>query len=302
MSRQMLTRRHFALIALLVLCLVGSAATSFAETLYKGKFNEVRLVKTKKRVVGDTPPDHPSDISEAKIYNMLGTLHFDKDVIIVEDVEDKRLFDKRGLDLLAPYLAQALNKASPEQMVFFRYIKKAPFAKVFRNDRLIMGHCFVRDGELFIRFKKLYAKVFGDYDRAGMKNRLLNAKDMKVSLNIHSAHRSLGKKFIAMQIDHDYKTDLEELAVKEAAEEKEQEKKRKESKLIVGIPIPDGESQGDDGSTTSQEQQITALQEEPVTGGRDVMARLKTLDKLKKNKLITQKEYNKKRTEILQDL
>ncbi len=252
-----------------------------AETIYKTRFDKIMLVPVDKSITQGEPVDHPATISEAKVYNMLGSLRFDRRALILKDVEDIRLFDQRGLKLLSPYIAQALQQANSDQMVQFVYIKKAPKWRVFRNDRLISAKLYVRGGEMYMHFTKLYAKIFGDYQRQGKEQRFLQkAKDVRVSLAPKPGQRTLESKFVALKIDHDFKSDLaaiaaEEEAAKQAAEEAEK---------VRGVPVPD--------STASV----------PKAPDQESEKRLQTLKELRKKKLISEREYQQKRKEIIGEI
>lgn len=298
----MYKRFYFLWISLL---LVGnlSASQAFAETIYKKNFDKIRLIPLDSDITMGEPVEHPYTISEQKIHNMLASLHFGRRLLILKDVEEIRLFDKRGLELLAPYLAQAFQKAGPDQMVQFTYIKKAPHWRVIRNDRLISGKAFIRNGELFIKFTKLYAKVFGDYQRAGKEERFFNsAKDIGSSLESKPGQRTIDSKFIALKIDHDYLADLEKLAEEEKAAKKQAEDREQ----IKGIPLPEKATERSTAKATPASpanRSEPALSEETATPeDGDITARLETLKELRKKKLISEREYQKKRKEILGDL
>ncbi len=320
MSGRMKRQNLFLLfLSLSLTSLLFSAPAWAKKTIYKGKFDEIYIISAEKKIIGEEALEHPATIDEAKIYNMLATLRFSKNSVIFKDKEDVRLFDQRGLKFLSPYLTQALAEASPEEVVYFRYIKKDPKWKVLRNDRVIIGRCFVRNGELLIRFQKLYAKIFGDYQRVSQRNLIAEAKDVRVALYPRPGHRALSQKFIALQIDHDYRTDVEE----ERAAELAAKKKAKEEEEVRGVPLPDTEpGKIAEESPVTTESPKKAKKKEPKKAAKktpvkddpkkadvstagddsDIVVRLKTLDELKKQKLISGKEYKKKKQEILEGL
>lgn len=289
-------------------CLLGLALCGFslpaqAKTLYKDKFNKIEIVKADKGLLGENPFDHPQELSEAQINNMLASLRFDKSALIFRDIDDRRLLDKRGLELLVPHLARAFAELGPEEVVLFRYIKKAPYAKVFRNDRLIIAECFLRGNELYLRFSKLYAKIFDDYDQSGRVSRFLQAQDLNVDLNIHDGQRKIGEKFIALSTEYDFKADLD----RQEAEEKIQKKKEKAAKETYGIPLPEVEKIKE----KAKEEKATAESEERPSKeatGTETTPESDTLDRLRELKLlldqgaITKHEYKEKRRAILKKL
>lgn len=290
--------KQFGWWLLLLAFLAPGLVRAETKILYDKKFNTVRLVDADAKVTGEGALNQPKTISKEKIHNMLGSLAFDKGLVIMKDREDVTLFDKRGLDLLSPYISQALAEATPEQMVRFLYILKAPYGKVIRNDRLIMGNMWVRNGELFIRFDKLYAKIFGDYQRPGNSRLLNDAKDIRVSLSQQPGQTVIGQKLVALRVQHDYYADLQ----RRQAEKLKAKEEKKKQETEIGVPLPETEpapqqaakKDGTVGNLVSDEAA------EAVPGSTE--ARLQELDELKKKQLISDKEYKAKRKEILEDL
>lgn len=308
MSGRMMTRK--GIIFLLVIGAIGlllQPSPLSAKTIYRGEFDVVKLIPAPSDLIGGEAPAHPATISESQLYNILASLHFDQRILIMKDKEDERLFDQRGLQLLAPYLSQGLAEATEKQVVYFRYIKKAPQLRVLRNDRLIVGEAFVRSGELFIRFKKIYAKVFGDYHRAGQEGEFLRrAKDINVSFRIRDGQRMVGEKFVALTIAHDFYSDLE----KEHQQAEAEKEAAKAAETVRGVPLPQVESGQPGKAVTSKVEKPKAepRRDAPATieatpaGESDIVVRLKTLEELKEKELITNKEYQQKKKEILEGL
>lgn len=263
--------------------------------IYKKNYNYVKIIDADDDFEELQPFDHPKEISEAKIYNMLASLHFDKGSLMFDDKEELRLFDLRGLKLLSPYLAQALSEVEADQVVAFQYIKKAPFAKVVRNDRLIAGKCFVRDGELFIRFGKLYAKIVGDYSRAGQQRVVREAQDRRVLLRSMPGQRSLGEKFIALQVEHDFKADLDRMA----REEIERKRQKEAAESFSGVPVPATPPPGEGVPTPST---ASSKEKAPAKDDTEIKVKLKTLKELRDDDLISEKEYEKKKAELLGEI
>ena len=287
-------------ILLLVLALPQLAPAS-DKVIFNKKYDTVRLVKTKDSVTGGVALDQPKVIGAEKIHNMLATLRFDKRNVLFKNQEDARLFDKRGLKMLSEPISQAFAAATPEQLVFFQFIKKAPYAKVIRNDRLIRGYLFVHDGKVFIRFQKLYAKIFGDYQRAGQQRMLNDAKDVRVSLNQQLGQEVLGQKLVSLQVSHDFYADLQ----REAEEKKQAELEKKKQEDTIGVPVPDApppspkSKSNSEGSVTKLVKNDTAAS---AANPNSVEARLNKLDDLKEKKLISNQEYKAKRKEILDSI
>ncbi len=280
-------KKHFIIGSLLLALAVIAASPAAAQTIYRKNYNNVKLIKLDKKVAFDGVADQPYTVSPEKMHNMLASLRFDRARVILKDVDEVRLLDPKGIKLLTPYLVEAFKLAGPDQMVSFTYIKKAPKWKVIRNDRLISAKMFVRNGDLYISFRKLYAKIFGDYQREGKGEQFFNrAKDVRVSLAMMPGQRTIGAKFIALKIDHDYLVDLkrQEAEDKDAADAKKREKEV--GQKVSGVPLPD----------SPREKNNTAQ----LSG--DAAKRLETLEELHKKKLISNKEYNRKRKEIIGDI
>lgn len=291
-------RNRTVWLGLLVAILLPVAVRAETKVLYDKDFNTVRLVDAEKSVTADGALNQPITISKEKLHNMLATLSFNKTLVIMKDREDVTLFDKRGLEMLTPYLSQAFAEATPEQMVRFLYIKKDPYGKVIRNDRLIMGYMWVRNGELFVRFDKLYAKIFGDYQRPGNRKMLNDAKDVRVSLDQQPGQTVIGQKLVALRINHDYYADIQRK--REENLRAKEEKKKKETE--VGVPLPESEPGAETANAKDSTVKNLVSDEPGASLPGSTASRLNELDELKKKQLISEKEYKAKRKEILEDL
>ncbi len=282
---------YFFLIALVL------PLTVQAESIYKKKYNSIKLEKIDEELTAGEPVDHPALLEEAKLYNMLASLRFDKKSLILKDVENIRLFGDKDLKLLTPHFLTALRKATPEQMVSFAYVKVGRNWKVMRDDRLITGKMFVRGGELYVSFTKLNAKIFGDYQRAGSERILQRAKDLRVSLDAKGGQRLLNGKFIALKFNHNYHADLMRLA----ADERALKAAKKAEQVNDEIPLPRSTSTTAQNDVPLPASRRTAPAASAPASG-DAKLRLETLEDLKNKKLISEREYKRKRKEILDSL
>jgi uncharacterized protein YxeA len=273
--------KHKAILTLVAFLLVAIPASSFAgkNTIYKKKQTHIKLVKADKQLLSHGALSHPREIPEEKMFNILASLRFDKNALFFKDTKDRRVFTKKSLKILAPVFVQAFQKAGPKQQVYFRFVQKGALAKVVRNDRLIQGEAFIRGDEVFFRFAKIHAKIFGDYEGAARHGQALvnRSKDIRVSLAQMNGQRRLGTKFIALNILHDFKTDLEQIAIQEKIEK--QSEKEEKSETVKGIPLP-----------------------QVAKENSDAGQRLETLQTLRDKNLISEREYQAKKREILKEL
>ena len=136
---------------------------------------------------------------------------------------------------------------------------------LIQNDRLTVFRAFLKDDGLHIKFTKLHAKLLGDRTTMGRERASSEARGLRVSLEVQPGQN---------RISHDPEELVFDLAHFTGAPQK---------------PVP-AMVRG-----TAKKEAVTA----PEKSLRD---RLKELDQLKKDELITQEEYEKKRRELLKDL
>ncbi len=270
------------LIFTLIVCLISTAVLAkTAKVIYSnGRFNEVRISDLSKKDAEKIAPTHPVTISEEKMRTYLRDLKLSRSFIISKEVESQDIFDDRAINFLAPKLIEGLSQATDKQMVEFSYLTKDPIF-ILRNDRLTIGRVWMKGTDLYITFDKLFAKLLGDYDKRGNTSKtVMKSRGLRISLDVRDG-QSYGDSTGEIIIDttHDFSKPATMTADAEAgtAPEKaveEAKDKGKTAKAAAVVPEPQ----------------------------RTVRDRLKELDQLKQDGLITEKDYKRKKDEILRGL
>ena len=243
-------------------------AVSFAKkTTYIYTNYRLNYVKTeevgKKDLKKRGPFGHPYLMAPQEMGGVLSGILLNRSFVISKEVETQEVFDTNAVGFLAPFLAEGLKTAKPNEEIVFSYLDKNP-KLVLRSDRITVGKMWVKDQYLHIEFAKLMAKLFGDYDKRGNFAQVVNrAKGLRVSLETKPGYE-LGSSSEELIINLKKVTQV-------ASQEKAQVK---------------------------EEKRATEL----VPNSQVMEKRLKELKKLRKKGLITEEEYQAKRSDILKDL
>lgn len=253
--------------------IVALPSVSLADTvIYKSK-NKLDFVKLdgakKKEIEGGLK--HPYTFEPEQMRAILRSLHFNKRILLLKDLEDQRLFDEGNVEFLMPYLIEAFRKAGSEEAVVVSYFTRDSKILI-QNDRLTIFRAFVKEDGLHFVFTKLYAKILGDRNTRSPEMISHEARSIRVGLNAQPGQNRLSWDPEEIVFDLAYYTPMG-----------------------IKVSSPPGEKKkGKDQAETPP--QTTD------TGQKPVRERLKELDDLRKDELITEKEYKKKRQELLQQL
>jgi len=256
--------------------LIGCTAAAFlaspaaaSQFIYKStnKIDFIKIDKAKK-AEKEGGLKHPYDLDPEQIRTILRSIHFNKKILILKDIENRQLFDEGDVEFLAPYLVEAFKKAGPEEAVVVSYFSRTT-KLVIQNDRLTIFRAFVKDDGLHFRFSKLYAKMMGDRTTMGAERAAHEARGTRVSLEVQPGQNRISWDPEEMVFDLAY---FVSGGIKPVEEKPVAASKKKGKKEVA-----------------SEE-------------GKSVRERLKELDQLKKDEMITEKEYQQKRKELLKDL
>lgn len=247
-----------------------SACASSPNVLYKSpnKIDSVKLVKAGKEERGEGLR-HPYRLDPEQVRAMLRSLCFNKKVLLAGDIEDRALFQEAHVEFLAPYLMAAFQKATPDQAVAVSFFtQSAKFG--LTNDRLTVFRAFARPDGLHFKFSKVYAKLLGDRTTKGPERAIQEAKGRRVSFELQPGQNRISwdPEEIVFDLQYDF---------------------------VRNIPPP----------PVKQKEEVRVKMKEGVTAGqpeKPVRERLKELDRLKEDELITEKEYQKKRKELIKEL
>ena len=256
--------------SLVLLSLVSSPALA-DEFIYKStnKIDFIKLDRAKKEE-REGGLKHPYPFGPEQIRATIRSIHFNKKILLIKDIQDRQLFSEANVEFLAPYLIEAFGKAKPEEVVVVSYFTRDTKV-VIQDDRLTVFRAFVKEDGLHIRFTKLYAKMLGDRTTMGAERATREARGMRVALELQPGQNRISWRPEELVFDLAY------FASGEAGEEKK-------------LPLKNGKGK----------KEARGIESEGT--GKSVKDRLQELDQLKKSELITEKEYRKKRRELIEQL
>jgi len=254
------------------------------ETIYKSK-NKIDFIKLDgaKKAEKEGGLNHPTTFTSDQMKAILSSIKFNKKILMLKDIENRELFDEKNVEFLTPYLVDAFQKAKSEEVVVVSYFTRDS-KLVIQNDRLTVMRAFVKSDGLHVKFTKIYAKMLGDRTTQGAASSSAQARGLRVSLELQEGQNRISWDPEELVFDLGRFTGS---AVAEKAEpaKKGKAKKEKEGKEIV--------------AEKATKQTATASDD---SGEKSVKGRLKELEDLKRDALITDKEYQAKRKELLKEL
>lgn len=282
------------LVAILAVPVLAFAKkTTYISTNHR--LNYVKLVEVGQTVAEERQMSHPTEIPDYKMREILASIRLSKQHMIGESVDEANVYNDAALNFLAPALSQAFRAAKSNEEVQFSYVVKDP-KFILRNDRITMVTAWVSGNQLFFQFDKLFAKLTGDTDKRGDMSKIVSrARGLRVSLELKPGQSmaAVGSDVMSIDLDTSY-TAAPATSVAEAEEgastAPSRPQKSKYSRSKTGEAAT-----GDAAAETS-----AAAAAAPA--GSDVERRLEELDTLRKRNLISRKDYEAKKKEILNDL
>lgn len=281
------------MLAVLVLALLPAAAIAKKTTyiVTDHRFNYVKLVEVSKKEISELGITHPRELDEARMRAILSTIKMSRRHVLNKEVDTQEVFNESSINYLAPAFVKAFREAKDNEKVIFSYLMKNPFF-ILRNDRLNLGSAWIHDDQLHIKFSKLYAKVTGDTDAKGTEAKAIaRSRGLRIDLQFEPG-QEMGEKDpeeLVVDLNHNFEGDAAAIAAAKPEETQKETKSKKKGKKDVAK------------ADEAQAADAAAATAAPVPAD-DVKARLEKLDQLKKDKLITNKEYQEKKKEILKDL
>lgn len=227
-----------------------------------GRMDFVKLDTLKEKEVKERAPQHPATISLDQMKNYLLSVTVSEKDLLKKSPDIVQVFNEKSVGFLAPILVKAFSKVQPNQMVVLSWLTKDPMF-VLRNDRIVIAECWVKDDQLHMKFNKLLAKLVGDTDKKGDFDQIVNrAKGLRIKLLPSAVVAVAGKKGTEAVISMNGD--------------------------FSGLDAPDVIAGGSSASK--------------VRAQRTVKDRLTDLDQLRKDKMITEGEYQNKRKALLDSL
>jgi len=265
-----------------------------AKTTYivnDGRFNAVKLREVKPSVSTSRHMTHPVTLNEMGVRAALKSLKLSKSFLVKRKVHTQQIFNDAAIDYLAPAIITAFEQANSLEEINFSYLSKNP-RFIVRNDYVHIVKCWISDNELHMEFRKLFAKISGDTDRRGTERGAMNrARGLRVQLEL-SPGQSLGasNREVVFKLDHPY----EGYAMRGS---------------VQPVPpstdiLPEFTPGTDDAKVKPHTQVIASSQADTsdMASTKNIEMRLLQLKSLHDKKLISDKEYAKKRQEILNAL
>ena len=248
--------------------LLISCATA-SNTIYKSP-NKIDFIKidTAKKDEKAGGLRHPYPFDRDQMRAILRSIRFNKKILLLKNVQNRELFNEGNIEFLAPYLIEGFQKAGPEQVVVASYFTRDS-KSVIQDDRLTVFRTFVKEDGLHVKFTKTYAKLFGDRTTMGGERAAQEAHGLRVNLEIQPGQNRIS-------------WDPEELVFDL-------------SHFGLGGEI---HAKAPDTALESSPKKKVQKPSEP----KSTRDRLKELEQLKKDEMITEKEYQEKRRELIQGL
>lgn len=298
-----------SLLIAIALCL-AAADVSAAKTTYiatNHRFNFVKLKEVSARVAEERLMTHPTTVNELGLRAALASVRLSRSFIIKKEIEDQQVFDEPAINFLVPAMVKAFAEAKPIEEVVISYLSKYPLV-IIRNDRLNIATAWIHENELHLKFSKLYALVTLDVDKRGSEAKAANnSRGLRINLEIGPGQRMAinDPEELILDINYNYAEKPKEAPVpddytmagekiEKAPDDKADVKKGKKSK---------GKEKAVEKAEASNSAEAVAAKEEATELTVDsVESRLQKLEDLKSKGLITKKEYEAKRKEILDSL
>ncbi len=298
----MLKRRLLsaAMAAALGLSLWGSSALAMENYIYRStnKLDFIKLDPAKGAEKQDGL-NHPYTFDPQQMRDILGSIHFNKKVLILKNVENRQLFDEQNVEFLAPYLIEAFQKVKPDQVVTVSYFTRDSHL-VIQNDRLTVLRAFVKNDGLHIRFTKLYAKLLGDRVTLGEAAAASQARGMRVSLELQEGQNRISWSPEELVFDLNHFRGLSGGAVAKDSKGGKDTKSSEKTEAKADTKPDKKEKKSKKGEKTPTPEEAAAA--EAADKAQSIRARLKELEQLKKDEMITNKEYEEKRRALLKEL
>lgn len=265
--------------------------TLYAESdqyIYRSRVNWVKINPAKPKEVPVGSLLHPqTSISTEQMEAMLLSIQIDKKYFLSKKMKTRDIFSAWEARKYAPYLVEALAKVDPDHVVNFSVVHKRPIF-ILQKDYLTIADVWITSEGVYFQFSKIFAKLDGDYlASANTDKAIRNAKTMRISLSSGEGQKL--SYFSPMEIIMDPNYDF---ASKVALRLEEQS--QEEEELLKGEPKEKEKKE----KTSPSVSKSTP----PVETTGTTAERLKKLDTLKKQGLITQKEYDALRQKILSEI
>lgn len=298
-------KRILSFVFILILFFYAGAVDAKSEYIYRQRVNWVKIIKASPKDVPLGALNHPyTSVTAEQMEAMLLSIKISKRYLLKKTVNTIDVFNSWEARRFSPFIVEALAKADPDHVVHLSVVHKRPHF-ILRNDRLSMANVWVDVEGVHFQFTKLFAKLSGDYESSAyMDKELRRSKTMRVTLEANEGQKLSYQSAteIILEPNYDFITGMKrEQEEKKLAEEEElkAKSKRKKGKKVAKTKTTEKEA--------SDKAQPAKVQPKPIeletlSTGKSVSERLRDLNSLKQEGLISKKEYKKLREKILSEI
>lgn len=272
------------IIPFIFLTLFSNFGYAKSDYIYRSRANWVKLEKLSKKQLAGQILAHPfKSITTDQLVSMLMSLKMSKAQLFSKEIKTQEVFSIGEARKFAPIILKAFRKADPNEVVNVSMVHKRPHF-VIRNDYLSMMNFYVTDEGLHVHFMKLFAKLKGEYKQASkMYQEISKSKGIRVSLEAVPGQTLLAEvDEVIFDLNYDFVNnvtlpsekvalDYDDTPEDESKPKKEKSKKKKSYK-------------------------------KKSSSSDSVQSRLSKLKNLYDEGLISKKDYDAKKGEILSDL
>lgn len=277
----------FLCVFVLALSFISEGWAKQSDFIYRQRSRWVKLEKANPKLVPLGSLQHPyTGLSAKQMEAMLLSIKINKSSVFKKVVNEVDIFNTYEARQYSQYIVEALSQADPDHVVNIAVVHKRPLW-VMQNDLLTLANIWVDAEGLHIQFRKLFAKLTGDYDVAhNVDKAFKRAKSLRVTLEAGPGQS------LSYQSPMEIILDPKHNFIQEVSQQK-QERLAQEEEDMHGS-----------GSVKSKKSKKAAAtdSESSFSGGKSVAQRLKELDELKRQGLITQQEHANLRKKILEEL
>lgn len=296
----------------MILCLLSWASHSVAgwfdanENIF-WQFRD-QYVRIETQDVTTTPNQHPVKFSAEQIRHLLSAL------AVQRDTKNYSVFVESELQLLSEPIAKALAQARPEDDVSFVIVGMHPGVLTNEN-RVTTGRIFFQQQQLHVIFGLLHEEINEKQDRrlypftmASRTNNLSNGKWKMLTGAGQNSSRSdwisLSPKTVLTQVVSTLLLKPEQVAQETAQVRQETSRLNTEQRQLQENTQRLQQEVSELKQTVSHLKQPPIVQAVPEVSPQvgNVEQRLRTLQQLRQQNLITEQEYQQKRRKILEAL
>ncbi|MBU0505633.1 MAG: hypothetical protein ABII18_10185 [bacterium] len=277
--------------------------------VYRKRAEWVKLTELSSKQLAGQSLYHPySEMTNDQMVSFLSSLKMNKAQVLKKGFKTAEIFSKEEANRFAPHVINALLQATPNQVVNVSIIHKRPYF-VVRNDYISLVNVYVKEDGVHFYFSKLFAKLNGDYEQAtNMYKAIRKAKSIRVSL-APAPNQIIGSNGKEIVVIPQSIISMDSAMREGAALAKKEDVLASPAVTVpvvtkpVAVPViatpvtvlvtePETVAQTD----------VLSLDDSALQPQEDVKTQLESLEGLKKAGLITNREYKKKRKDILKEL